>query len=496
MSQVSEALFRLGEVARRGYQDVGRREFQGAQLGLQRAKQSYDIGRQQTADAQRNEIFEQGRPGRENQFAADELINKRRKEPVTIAGMAPTNHAMQFFLLGGSSGKGGRLTNYGEEGDEGGKQDAGIPKELPFYTGIQQITKAHFDTKEGSPTRGHLISNKTGKSLTWGDMEEKAGEIEAYTMANMGVGHIMRTVKNKLDSTFQNGEIDRKQYREGMVQYNKMNTTEKKIELLNKQLEFLIPFKQTWAKNAIKRIRTSIGKEEGKISASAAKASEQAFKRSERVAGERFKTVQASKKALKDVLIAKIKANASGKLKKSDILKVRLAGAKAWDDELQKPENITKKQFIDNYVKDVLTGFDVETGGAEEDITTQINTLGKAARDSGITDLVAIRKYIKDRMSRQPSQEPSAKVVATKPPSTIKSLASGLIRKKDITPEKAVQEALATDLGLSVKNAERAMAFVADLLGFTINEFVAKPYDEIKRRLTENSKKINEVLGR
>ena len=257
MSQVSEALFRLGDNLRRGFQDEGDRTLKGAELGLRRARQRFDIGRLTKADEraealsrQRQDVFESGAPGRELQTQRDQETLELRNTPVTAARLFPNQEALGFAF---SKGVGG--------------------KEESFVSKFQTQFGGTFDTTESSETFGQLISNDTGQPITMGEIEARGPEVEALFSANIGVGHLIRSTKRSIDRALQSGQIDQEQHSQGIEDLKQRNTPQGRIQMREEQLRRLAPFNQKWAVDAKARIRTGIEKDEERI-----------FKISERVA--------------------------------------------------------------------------------------------------------------------------------------------------------------------------------------------------------------------
>jgi hypothetical protein len=210
-----------------GLSSIGDRHLQAAEMGLRTARTKYDIGRQR----------EQDRLNRPRQEAEAKLYQGHLDEaaaPFHVSRLAPNMNAMEHFMW------------VDDGGDPRRSAVKSMEKKIPLFTKFAEMFDSDIDTKAGSPTRGFMISRKTGKPITNAEIHQNSQNVMALMRANSGLDHAVRANEETLQRAFQSGQIDKATYDAQMKQIKDFKgDIPRQIRVAQDNVDFLSKFGNT-----------------------------------------------------------------------------------------------------------------------------------------------------------------------------------------------------------------------------------------------------------
>jgi len=229
--QVVRGLSELSNTIRGLGRDKSQHEATMTNLGLQKAKQEYDIGRQTKADARADELYGLQKPGRELAFAQDTKAQQDYNAPVTMATLMGSPEALEHFLH----------TRKGT-GDKSVKGKANI-----------DIFLKDMGWKYKKDEPGMPIYTKSGQMLKKGEFPVESYEV--WLKSNMDPKRRARGQREKLDYALRTGKITPEAYQRGIAKINEyVNNIPVQVAENEFLIEKLSKFDASWAKKRIERL--------------------------------------------------------------------------------------------------------------------------------------------------------------------------------------------------------------------------------------------------
>jgi len=230
---VVRELARLSNTVNQLGLNKSRADYNMANLGLQGARQDYDIDRQKNADIMAGEVHAAGAPGRELKLGRDEKALQDYNAPVTMSDLVSSPQAAEHLLFT-REGKGDKST--------AGKANIDI-----F---LNDMGFDYDKTPGGAMT---ILSKATGKRIKKGEFPA-----EAYTTwikSNTDTKRRIRGQREDNDDLLQAGKITPEDHaaREAVI-FDFENNIPAQIQENKNLIENLSRFKQPWADKRILRI--------------------------------------------------------------------------------------------------------------------------------------------------------------------------------------------------------------------------------------------------
>lgn len=284
ITPVQWALHDIGNTLQQGMGNMGQHDIKMEQLGLQRALQEHNLGRQREMDTLT-------RPGLE--VAAEENKQKltQMNEPVTLQSLGINNEASMAHWMNPPTGGGDTL--------------------LQKATGL---LGAKYDTDPESPTRGSFLKSD-GTLLTNKDIAPKSNELAELIISNTDPIYLA-------DGQKMQAQLDRaKLIKQGvkgndprLVELDKkmagidkvLKDPEAKVKLLKRQRDMVSKFSGEDAKKNVARMDAEITKLEGTMAKTAEENRKYAWEREKLGIQETGKTARAQKSAEAKERAAKI----------------------------------------------------------------------------------------------------------------------------------------------------------------------------------------------
>ncbi len=240
----------LGNTLSRNVDSYGNLLFKGREFDLQNKQ----LERQKKLDARSDEIYNMGKAGRELTASKQQADLKQWNKSVDVGDIFKDQWAVE----------------HGWWSKDGGDT---------LHTKFENMIGGKLDTNRESPTYGKYVSNETGKAISYGDLYNKGGEIEALFTANTGLGRLFRGEKERLNTQLQSGAIPIEAHKKGMDAINTAESPENRMKMHMDIINRLQPFKGASKDIAagIKRHQAKYDGLEAGIAAGKVKASDRAF---------------------------------------------------------------------------------------------------------------------------------------------------------------------------------------------------------------------------
>ena len=246
-NSVLYALDNLSRTVRGFGRDKSQHELGMANLGLQGARDEYNMGRQTRADARADELHESGAPGRKLKFGQDEAALADYNAPVTMSMIMSSPEAVEHFL------------HYRKGGDS--KAIEGEDAIDPTATKVKNpiAGKANIDLflkdmgwtydKDGDMP----IRTKSGDFLKKGEFPVESYEV--WLKSNMDPKRRARGQRERNDLALRSGEITPQAHAANLAKISDYeNSIQTQVAENANLIERLGSFDAPWAKKRIARL--------------------------------------------------------------------------------------------------------------------------------------------------------------------------------------------------------------------------------------------------